>query len=178
MVVPGIEIGMGMQVLVLAVQNAADVGDLGVATSSVDFFRSLGGSFGVAVFGAIFAARLDDRLMALIPRGALGNAGLDPEVLTATPERLQKLPPEILAPVTQAMSESITTIFVWTVPFLVVGILIAIALPELPLKDTAHVGSPLEGAEQSVAPQARAEVAGNELAVREPAALAADGPTR
>jgi MFS family permease len=62
MAVVGIGIGLVMQVLVLAVQNDAPPGDIGVATSTATFCRSMGGSFGVAVLGAIFAAHLTDRL--------------------------------------------------------------------------------------------------------------------
>ncbi|MDO8185321.1 MFS transporter [Conexibacter sp. JD483] len=62
MLVLGLGLGMTMQVLVLAVQNAVDYSDLGVATSGATFFRSIGGSFGVAIFGAIFSNRLQSEL--------------------------------------------------------------------------------------------------------------------
>ncbi|WCO66268.1 MDR family MFS transporter [Iamia majanohamensis] len=78
MLIVGVGLGMVMQVLVLAVQNAADFKDLGVATSSVNFFRSLGGSFGVSLFGVLFATLLDDKLAAIFSPGALGSAGLSP----------------------------------------------------------------------------------------------------
>ena len=147
MVVLGVGLGMVMQVLVLAAQNAARPPDLGVVTSSVNFFRSLGGSFGVSVFGAIFATLLDRRLDALLSGGALGDAGLGADALTASPERLRALPPEILATVTRAMSESVTAVFLWTVPLLVAGVIIAIALPERPLGDTVHVGAAAEASD-------------------------------
>ena len=62
MLVVGVGIGLVMQVLVLVVQNDARQEDIGVATSTATFFRSVGGSFGVAIFGAIFAGRLSDQL--------------------------------------------------------------------------------------------------------------------
>ena len=62
MLVVGVGIGLVMQVLVLVVQNDAQPENIGVATSTATFFRSMGGSFGVAIFGAIFAARLSDQL--------------------------------------------------------------------------------------------------------------------
>ena len=62
MAVVGLGIGLVMQVLVLAVQNAVDAKDLGVATSASTFFRSMGGAFGVAIFGSIFNSRLDHYL--------------------------------------------------------------------------------------------------------------------
>src|SRR5207253_512711 len=58
MLVVGVGIGLVMQVLVLVVQNDAPPQEIGVATSTATFFRSVGGSFGVAIFGAIFASRL------------------------------------------------------------------------------------------------------------------------
>ena len=60
LVVFGIGFGMFTQVLVIAVQNAADRRDIGIATASTNLFRALGGSVGVALFGSVFAARLDD----------------------------------------------------------------------------------------------------------------------
>lgn len=178
MLVVGVGLGMVMQVLVLAVQNGADFKDLGVATSSVNFFRSLGGSFAVSIFGALFAALLDDKLAELIPPSALGSAGLSPEALTASPEQIQALPPDILLPVTQAMSDSITAIFLYTAPLLAIGVAIAIVLPELPLKDTAHIGSTLEGAEVTAAEIAGGEAAVDELTDHETVAIDVNGPAR
>lgn len=164
--------------LLLAVQNAADFKDLGVATSSVNFFRSLGGSFGVSIFGVLFATLLDDKLAALLPPGALSSAGLSPEALTGTPEQIQALPPDILLPVTQAMADSITAIFLCTVPLLAIGVAIAIVVPELPLKDTAHIGSTLEGAEITVAEMAGGEAAVDELTDNETVPIDVDGAAR
>ena len=67
MLVVGVGIGLVMQVLVLVVQNDAKPQDIGVATSTATFFRSVGGAFGVAIFGTIFATRLADEL-AKLPR--------------------------------------------------------------------------------------------------------------
>src|SRR5260370_42128263 len=62
MVVLGLGLGLVMQVLVLAVQSSVGRGDLGVATSAATFFRSVGGSVGTAIFGAVFANRLSSNL--------------------------------------------------------------------------------------------------------------------
>jgi MFS family permease len=78
MAVLGLGLGMVMQVLVLAVQNTADYRDLGVATSGTTLFRSAGGSVGVSLFGAIFAASLADRLAAAFPPGTPVPAMSDP----------------------------------------------------------------------------------------------------
>src|SRR5690606_5654359 len=75
MVVLGAGIGMVMQILVLAVQNEAPVRDIGVATSTITFFRAVGGSVGVALFGAVFSARVTGLL------GGGAATGMTPEQL-------------------------------------------------------------------------------------------------
>src|SRR5205823_8567201 len=84
----GLGMGMVMQVLVLAVQNSVEYGQLGVATSGVTLFRSIGGALGVAMFGAIFAHGLQVELNAMLPPGTAipGTAG---------EAALQALPTEI-----------------------------------------------------------------------------------
>lgn len=85
MLVLGLGLGMTMQVLVLAVQNAVDYADLGVATSGATFFRSIGGSFGVAIFGTIFSNRLESELTSATSRvDAYANA-LSTVFLVAVP---------------------------------------------------------------------------------------------
>jgi EmrB/QacA subfamily drug resistance transporter len=82
MLVLGVGLGLTMQVLVLAVQNAVPYEQLGVATSGATLFRSIGGSLGTAVLGAVFATHLAARLPAGVP--AEGN-----------PAQLQRLPPAV-----------------------------------------------------------------------------------
>src|SRR2546423_8794807 len=88
MLVVGVGIGLVMQVLVLVVQNDARPQEIGVATSTATFFRSVGGSFGVAIFGTIFASRLAGQL-AHFPRSVtdrLGSGGpLNPRQARAPP---------------------------------------------------------------------------------------------
>src|SRR5271170_4325547 len=74
MFVLGLGLGMVMQVLILAVQNAVDYADLGVATSGATLFRSIGGSLGTAVLGAIFSNRLTSELRSVFPTGVAGHA--------------------------------------------------------------------------------------------------------
>ncbi|HEX4867566.1 MAG TPA: MDR family MFS transporter [Acidimicrobiales bacterium] len=169
MVVLGLGIGMVMQVLVLAMQNASEPRDMGVVTSSANFFRSLGGSMGISVFGAIFASLLSDKLGSFLPPGALGRAGFNPDSLSASPEQLQALPPDLLEPVTRALSEAITAVFAYSVPVLVIGFLLSLILPGLPLRDTIHLSGSLEGAEIAVAEIADGDVADTEGIVSGPA---------
>ena len=89
MLVLGLGLGMVMQVLVLAVQNAVDYRDLGVATSGSILFRSIGGSIGVALFGAIFANRLATELAAVGAARACRAGGSDVDAVHALPADVQ-----------------------------------------------------------------------------------------
>ena len=137
MLILGTGMGMVLQVLVIAVQNAVEARDLGVATSSATFFRSLGGSFGTALFGAILTSQLASRLAHLLP------AGSDTELgdLTGSPQLIAQLPPGVRDEVVDAFSHAITSSFTVAVPFLLLGLVLVIFLPEIPLRDTAHVGA-------------------------------------
>ena len=86
LLVLGAGIGLSMQVLVLIVQNTVDFADLGVATSGVTFFRTIGSSFGAAIFGSMFNNFLTDRLPA-----ALAASGAPPEA-AHSPQALHQLP--------------------------------------------------------------------------------------
>ncbi len=135
MLVFGTGMGLVLQVLVIAVQNAVDAADLGVATSSSTFFRSLGGSFGTALFGAILTSQLAARLAHLLPEGSdLGG-------MTGSPELISQLPAGVQHEVIDAFSHAITTSFTVAIPFIVAGLILVAFLPEIPLRDTAHVGA-------------------------------------
>ncbi|MFH1330918.1 MAG: MDR family MFS transporter [Actinomycetota bacterium] len=138
MLVLGLGLGMVMQVLVVAVQNSVEHRDLGAATSSNTFFRSLGGAFGSALFGAILSGRLAYYLPRLLPAG---SEGIDPGRLTGSPAQIRTLPPDVQAAVAEALSRSIVTVFRWAIPFAVVSFLLVLAMPERPLRDTAHIGA-------------------------------------
>ena len=87
----GLSLGLILQVLVIAVQNATDYADLGAATSGATFFRSIGGSFGVAVFCSIFSARLATGLAAALA-GAHLPPGFHASTVQANPALLDRLP--------------------------------------------------------------------------------------
>jgi EmrB/QacA subfamily drug resistance transporter len=122
MLVIGIGIGLTMQVIVIATQNAVDREDLGVATSSINFFRSIGGSVGVAAFGALLNARV---------AGAVA-AG---EVLQ--PDELAQLPGAERLDYIRGFADSLAGTFAWAVPVATIGLVLAIAIPELPLRGGA-----------------------------------------
>ena len=138
MVVLGAGLGMVMQILVLVVQNAVDHSDLGVATSSATFLRSIGSSLGVAIFGAIFSGQLANNLRSLLPAAAL-KGGINPTSLQGNPAALDKLPPAIHAGLIQAVSDSLHVVFLAAVPFLIIAFVLTLFIPEIPLR--SHAGS-------------------------------------
>lgn len=142
MLVLGVGIGLSMQVLTIAVQNTVDYADLGTATSGVTFLRTLGSSFGTAVFGTIYANALGPHLKDGITEAA--RAGGDPAVLakaSQSPEGLHALPGAQSAPLAQAYADTLHTVFLWTVPVALLGFVVALFLKQVKLRDTVRAGS-------------------------------------
>jgi EmrB/QacA subfamily drug resistance transporter len=135
----GLALGLIIQVLVIAVQNSADYADLGTATSGVTFFRSIGGAFGVSVFGAIFANRLASELASAL-RGVTLPPGLRIANAAADPALLKKLPHAIRADVQHAYSLALHPVFVYAIPVALVAFVLSWFLKEVPLRATNSVG--------------------------------------
>ncbi|WP_330235068.1 MFS transporter [Streptomyces sp. NBC_00566] len=130
MAVLGTGIGLVMPVLVLAVQNSVRPADLGTATSANNYFRQIGGSVGAAIFGTLFADRLTDALREDLPPDA--SAALpDPEAIT--PQLVHALPPALRDAYIHAYADAMPRIFLYLVPVLVLGLIIALFLKEKPL---------------------------------------------
>jgi hypothetical protein len=91
-------------VLVLVVQNAVPYADLGVATGAAAFFRSMGGSFGVAVFGANLNTRMAEELPRLVPAAMLAEAGGGASRLLSSPEQIRLLLPAIIHGIIEALA--------------------------------------------------------------------------
>ncbi|MFE9394929.1 DHA2 family efflux MFS transporter permease subunit [Streptomyces flavidovirens] len=125
----GAGLGLVMQVLVLVAQNAVRYEDLGVATSGATFFRSIGASFGVAVFGTIFANRLIDKLDNALAGQRL-PPGIGPEQVAADPRDIALLPPGLRPSVLHAYSTSITDVFLYASPVVLIAFVIAWFLKE------------------------------------------------
>ncbi|MFH8238218.1 MDR family MFS transporter [Streptomyces sp. NPDC018321] len=143
MFVLGTGIGLSMQVLTIAVQNTVDYADLGTATSGVTFFRTLGSSFGTAVFGTIYANALTPNLRDGVAAAA-GTGAADPAVIgraATSPEGVHRLPPEASAPIVGAYADTIQTVFLWTVPVAALGLVVALFLKQVQLRDSARLGS-------------------------------------
>ncbi|MGW5179856.1 DHA2 family efflux MFS transporter permease subunit [Streptomyces sp. NPDC004082] len=125
----GLGLGLVMQVLVLIVQNAVPYEDLGVATSGATFFRSIGASFGVAIFGTVFASRLGTKLAAALSGQQL-PAGLSVDTLKTDPKGIAELPAALRTPVLHAYASSITDVFLYAAPVALVGFVLAWFLRE------------------------------------------------
>ena len=125
----GAGLGTVMPVMILAVQNAVDQRDLGTATSAATFSRSMGGSFGVAAFGAILTSRLAQQL-----------PGVDAEALQASPSQLRALPPAARQAVVDAVAHSLHVVFLAAIPVALAAFLVVLFLRERPLRESAHIG--------------------------------------
>ncbi|MET9374811.1 MFS transporter [Streptomyces sp. NPDC002992] len=125
----GAGLGLVMQVLVLVVQNAVSYQDLGVATSGATFFRSIGASFGVAVFGTIFTNRLTTKLDDALAGRPL-PPGTGPERIAADPRAIAALPPELRPSVLHAYATSITDVFLYAAPVVLIAFVVAWFLKE------------------------------------------------
>jgi EmrB/QacA subfamily drug resistance transporter len=129
MIVLGLGLGMVMQVLVLAVQNAVDYRMLGVATSGSTMFRSIGGSIGVSLFGAIFTNRLHTELLQRLPNVHLPT--------TTTPGTIRVLPPIVREPYVHALTAALSPVFVTAAIICSLSFVFALFIPEVPLRKTS-----------------------------------------
>jgi EmrB/QacA subfamily drug resistance transporter len=136
MFVLGLGLGMVMQVLVLAVQNAVDYSDLGVATSGATLFRSIGGSLGTSVLGAIFANRLSGQLKSVLPPGSASSGG----GVTIDPQQIDHLPPLLRTGYLDAFTNSLSSVFLVAAAIGAVAFALTWLIRELPLRETVATG--------------------------------------
>jgi hypothetical protein len=131
MLVLGMGLGSVMQVLVLIAQNAVPYEELGVATSGATFFRSIGGSFGAAIFGAIFSNVLVGKLL-----HDLGTSHLPAGFRSSsvTPALLNKLPPAVHHGIALAYTDSIRQVFVLAAPIALVAFFASWLIPHVELR--------------------------------------------
>jgi EmrB/QacA subfamily drug resistance transporter len=146
MLVVGIGIGLVMQVLVLVVQNDAPARDVGVATSTVTFARSMGGSLGVALFGAIFASRLSHELAALPGSVASRLSG----GINISPDEVHALPAAVRHDFLLAFVAALQPVFLVGAGLTAVAFALSWLLREVPLRATVHGAAGLS-AEEAVA---------------------------
>ena len=149
MLVLGAGIGLSLQVLVVAVQNAVSYTDLGAATGGVTFFRSIGGSFGTAIFGAVFANVLAGNLVTALhglhlPHGLTASSGASPAVL-------DRLPAAIHLGYITGYATSLQTVFLVGVPFAALAFALSWTIKDVPLRTTTGTPDPAD----TLAPTAR-----------------------
>ncbi|WP_016908058.1 MFS transporter [Streptomyces xiaopingdaonensis] len=126
----GLGVGFVLPVLILAVQNSVPASQLGTATSAHNYFRQIGGSVGAAIFGTLFAQRLTDALEWELPSDRRTDL---PDPGSLTPELVHGLPSALREAYVSAYAEAMPRIFLYLVPVLVLGLLLACFLKEKPL---------------------------------------------
>lgn len=131
----GMGLGMIMQVLIIAVQNAVDFSDVGVATSGATLFRLMGGSIGTAVLGVIFSSRLQH----LIPTSASASI---PSLSSLTPQKIAALEPSVRESFVAAFAQSTDAIFAVAAGVAALGVIFVWTMPEHTLRKTiaTHAG--------------------------------------
>ncbi|WP_043628588.1 MFS transporter [Nonomuraea candida] len=144
LLVLGVGLGMTMQVLVIVVQNAVDFKDLGVATSGATFFRSIGGSFGVATLGSVFSATLDSDLREAL-RGARLPPGFDPGRIQEDPTVIQRLPPGLAQGFLHVYADAIAAVFRVAAPVMFGAFLLSWLIPQSRLRETTKAADLGEG---------------------------------
>jgi EmrB/QacA subfamily drug resistance transporter len=137
----GAGLGLSMQTIVIALQNSVEFRDLGVATSANTFFRSIGATMGVALFGTVYASRLAHNLPIEIEKLRASNpaalVGATPEKFEALKDNtavLQTFTPELQAGIINAFVNSFHVVFLTSVPITIIGFFIAFMLRETPLR--------------------------------------------
>jgi hypothetical protein len=124
----GFGMGISLQPYLLAGQNAVGPGEIGVATSSMQFARSMGGSLAVAVLGALLANRLAAELASRL--GSAADRVDVPQLLQGA----ERLPPAVLGGTRGALADALSVVFLATGMLAVAGVALAIAPDERPLR--------------------------------------------
>ncbi|HXX90247.1 MAG TPA: MDR family MFS transporter [Acidimicrobiales bacterium] len=137
MLVVGLGVGMVMQILVVAVQNAVPYEQLGTATSTATFFRLIGGAFGVAALGAVFNNRLVAELRAHAPAAQHGL--VQGGSVAANPAQIAGLPPAARTFVVDAFANALHLVFLVAVPVALLAVVLSLLIKEIPLRTTANI---------------------------------------
>jgi hypothetical protein len=133
----GIGLGLFMQVLTLVVQNAVPMKELGVATSSVTFFRSMGGAIGASALGAVLTAGISAELPRYLPPAAVAVGGNKVGALIGSPAQLDALKrthPAIHEGIIQAYSHAIDRLFLVAVPVSALSVIAALFINQVRLR--------------------------------------------
>jgi EmrB/QacA subfamily drug resistance transporter len=154
MAVTGAGIGMSMQVLVLATQNAVPRADLGVATAGATFFRSMGGAIGVAMFGALLRHSNAINIPERIRQFHVPTTELSPNNLQiGSPADVAALPAALHRAVVTGFADSMQTVFFSAAPFAVLGFIVVLFLREHRLKTRDAAAAPVPDSAGELAEQ-------------------------
>ncbi|KQX69641.1 MDR family MFS transporter [Angustibacter sp. Root456] len=138
----GLGLGLTMQVLVLAVQNAAQPRDIGIATSAANFFRSMGGAVGIAVFGALLTSRLHDALPGLLQKAGVPAKAMAGAGKLGTPDAVAALPAPVRHAVREAFTLGLDRIFLVGLPVAAAGTIVLLFVREVALRTHAPTEPP------------------------------------
>jgi EmrB/QacA subfamily drug resistance transporter len=136
-VVLGLGLGFLMQMVSLIAQNSVELKDMGVASSARMFFQQMGGSLGVAAFGALFASRLND----VTNSAAAGGTQLHVSGGQLDPAMVNSLPPAVRQTVFYAIAHGVQGVFEWVAPAGVIVFVLALLIREVPLRGRDAPGS-------------------------------------
>jgi EmrB/QacA subfamily drug resistance transporter len=133
----GAGLGLIMQVVVLVVQNAVDPSMVGTATSTNNYFREVGASLGVAIFGAMFTNRLSEKLTDVFTGAGSSAADAGNATATLDPQTMAQLPDTVREGIVNAYADSLAPVFWYLIPFILIAFVLALFLKQVKLSDTA-----------------------------------------
>ena len=147
MIVYGIGLGMAMQLYTLVVQNGAAPRDMGVATASTQFFRNVGSTVGIAIFGTIMTSGLAEAIKGHLPAAVAAKmpAGGTSAGDVLDPEKLAALPPIVADAVRQGLAERLHVVFLLGIPLLVVAFVVTLFIKHVALRETVHAHEDTKG---------------------------------
>ncbi|MFJ9696758.1 MDR family MFS transporter [Kitasatospora sp. NPDC101183] len=150
MLVLGAGMGFLMQITMLLAQNSVELKDMGVASSTATLFRTIGGSFGVALFGALFNNRVADTMKERLGEAAGAGGGVkDPSQVS--PAVLRTMKPEIQDAYHHAVSNGMHTVFLWGAAVAIIALAAAVFIREVPLRGAAPGEKPAEASLEAAA---------------------------
>jgi len=133
----GAGLGLIMQVVVLVVQNAVGAEMVGTATSTNNYFREVGASLGVAIFGAIFTNNLAEKLTAVFTGAGASASDAGRATATLDPAVMGQLPRQLQDGIVTAYADSLAPVFWYLVPFILIAFVLALLLKQIPLSETS-----------------------------------------
>ncbi|PJJ73432.1 EmrB/QacA subfamily drug resistance transporter [Diaminobutyricimonas aerilata] len=154
----GAGLGLIMQVVVLVTQNSVSPSLIGTATSTNNYFREVGASLGVAVFGTIFTTRLTENLTGVFAAAGASAADASSSAATIDPRTLQSLPDEVRDGIVAAYADALAPVFWYLLPFIGLAFVLSLFLKQIPLSDVAGLvarGEAVGGAEAEALEAAR-----------------------